>query len=126
MLPTTPYQFDTQGVPTFQPYTPIQNMPEVVYITSPEGANNYNLGPNKVGVLFSQGMDEMYIFSTDATGRRTQNDFVYTPKAKDSKSEYVTKGEFDKLKAKVDKLSTDNQKAPKKTTQKATEVLEDE
>ena len=95
-------------------------------MNSPESADAFNLPPNKTAVLFNQNNDEFYIISSDASGSRTRNDFTFKAKAKDSKSEYVTKGEFDELKAKVDKLSTDNQKAPKKTTQKATEVLEDE
>ena len=123
MLPTTPYQY----APTFPTYNPIQsNIPEIQYVNSPESADSFNLPPNKTAVLFNQNNDEFYIISSDASGSRTRNDFTFKPKAKDSKSEYVTKGEFDALKAKVDKLTTDSTKPPRKGSQKATEVLEDE
>ena len=126
MLPTTPYPYTPQGVPSFPTFTPMQNIPEIQYVNSPESADAFNLPPNKTAVLFNQNNDEFYIISSDASGSRTRNDFTFKPKAKDSKSEYVTKGEFDELKAKVDKLSSDSAKAPKKASQKATEVLENE
>ena len=126
MLPTTPYQYAPQGVPSFPTFTPMQNIPEIQYVNSADSADAFNLPPNKTAVLFNQNNDEFYIISSDASGSRTRNDFTFKPKAKDSKSEYVTKGEFDELKAKVDKLSCDCTKAPKKASQKVTEVTEDE
>ena len=122
MLPTTPYQF----TPTYPTYSPMPTIPEIQYVNSPESADSFNLPPNKTAVLFNQNNDEFYIISSDASGSRTRNDFTFKAKAKDSKSEYVTKGEFDELKAKVDKLTADTTKASRKGSQKATEVTEDE
>lgn len=122
MLPTTPYQF----TPQFPTYTPMQTIPEIQYVNSPESADSFNLPPNKTAVLFNQNNDEFYIITSDASGSRTRNDFTFKAKAKDGKSEYVTKAEFDELKAKVDKLSSDTPKAPKKGSQKVAEVAEDE
>lgn len=121
MLPTTPYQFNTY--PTFNP---IQSIPEIQYVNSPESADAFNLPPNKTAVLFNQNNDEFYIISSDASGSRTRNDFTFKAKAKDGKSDYVTRAEFDELKDKVDKLSIDNVKPSRKGSQKATEVSEDE
>ena len=126
MLPTTPYQFAPQGVPSFPTYSPMPTIPEIQYVNSPESADSFNLPPNKTAVLFNQNNDEFYIISSDASGSRTRNDFTFKAKAKDGKSEYVTRAEFDELKTKVDKLSTDIPKPPKKATQKATEVSENE
>ena len=122
MLPTTPYQF----TPTYPTFSPIQNVPEIQYVNSPESADAFNLPPNKTAVLFNQNNDEFYIISSDASGSRTRNDFTFKAKAKDGKSDYVTRAEFDELSAKVDKLTSDSVKPPRKASQKVTEVSEDE
>ena len=125
MLPTTPYQF-APATPMYSSFSPMQNIPEIQYVNSPDSADAYNLPPNKTAVLFNQNNDEFYIITSDASGSRTRNDFTFQKKAKDGKSEYVTRGEFDELKATVDKLTTEGTKAPRKASQKVTEVSEDE
>ena len=110
MLPTTPYQY----APTYPTYNPIQNnIPEIQYVNSPESADAYNLPPNKTAVLFNQNCDEFYIVSSDASGSRTRNDFTFKTKARNGKSEYVTRAEFRELKNMVENL-TGNKKYAKK------------
>ena len=119
MLPTTPYY-----APSFPTYNPIQNnIPEIQYVNSAESADAYNLPPNKTAVLFNQNNDEFYIISSDASGSRTRNDFTFKAKARNGKSEYVTRAEFRELKTMVESLSNNKQKYPKKD---ATGVTEDE
>ncbi|MBR4406093.1 MAG: hypothetical protein IKT30_06940 [Bacteroidaceae bacterium] len=109
MLPTTPYQY------AFPSYNPIQNIPEIQYVNSPESADAYNLPPNKTVVLFNQNNDEFYIVSVDASGSRTRNDFTFKPKARNNnKSEYVTRSEFRELKNMVEGLTGNKQKYSKK------------
>ena len=111
MLPTTPYQY----APTFPTYNPIQsNIPEIQYVNSAESADAYNLPPNKTAVLFNQNNDEFYIISSDASGSRTRNDFTFKAKARNGKSEYVTRSEFRELKTMVENLAGSKQKYPKK------------
>ena len=93
-----PYPTQNYHVPQF-PITPMaSNIPEIQYVNSPESADSFNLPPNKTAVLFNQNMDEFYIISADASGSRTRNDFTFKPKAKDTRSQYVTRGELEDLK----------------------------
>ena len=120
-----PYPTNNYHVPQFPTYTPIAtNIPEIQYVNSPESADAFNLPPNKTAVLFNQNNDEFYIIQSDASGTRTRNDFTFKPKAKDARSEYVTRGEFEDFKAEYEEVIKNANKAPKKTTQKATEVVE--
>ena len=96
MYPYPTNSYHAPQFPTFQPVN--QNIPEMQYVSSPESADAYNLPPNKTAVLFNQNVDEFYIISSDASGTRTRTDFTFKAKAKDRKSEYVTRGEFDELK----------------------------
>ena len=61
-----------------------------------------------------QNVDEFYIISSDASGTRTRTDFTFKAKAKDRKSEYVTRGEFDELKEMI--ASKPIRKTTKETT----------
>lgn len=122
-----PYPTNNYHVPQFPTFTPMNtSIPEIQYVNSPESADAYTLPPNKTCVLFNQNNDEFYIISADASGSRTRNDFTFKPKAKDARSEYVTRGEFDDFKAECEEIIKSANKAPKKATQKATEVTEDE
>ena len=112
MFPTVPYQYAPTSTPAFPTFNPIQtNIPEIQYVNSPESADAFNLPPNKTVVLFNSNNDEFYIVQSDASGSRTRTDFTFVKKAKDSRSEYVTRGEFEDFKASLD--------GPKKTTKKA-------
>lgn len=97
-----PYPTNNYHVPQFPTFTPItNNIPEIQYVNSPESADAFNLPPNRTAVLFNQNADEFYIISTDASGSRTRNDFTFKPKAKDTRSQYVTRGELEDFKKEV-------------------------
>lgn len=122
-----PYPTSNYHVPQFPTFTPMNtNIPEIQYVNSPESADAFNLPPNKTAVLFNQNNDEFYIIQSDASGARTRNDFTFKAKAKDARSEYVTRGEFEDFKSECEEIIKNANKAPKKATQKATEVTEDE
>ena len=89
------YPYPYNPVPNF---TPVNSIPEIQYVVSPESADNVNLPPNKTVVLFNQNCDEFYIVSSDASGSKTRNDFTFKAKAKDTRSEYVTRGELEDFK----------------------------
>ena len=97
-----PYPTNNYHVPQFPTFTPMSNsIPEIQYVNGPESADSYNLPPNKTVVLFNQNKDEFYIISSDASGSRTRNDYSFKPKAKDTRSEYVTRGEHEDFKKDV-------------------------
>jgi len=122
-----PYPTSNYHAPQYPAFTPINvNIPEIQYVNSAESADAFNLPPNKTAVLFNQNNDEFYIIQSDASGARTRNDFTFKAKAKDARSEYVTRGEFEDFKAEYEEVIKNANKAPKKATQKATEVTEDE
>ena len=114
-----PYPYTNNQVTQYPTFTPMNvNVPEIQYVASPESADSINVPPNKTAVFFNQNSDEFYIISSDASGSRVRTDFTYTRKAKDRKSEYVTRGEFDELKELI--------VSKKKSTTKEKEVAEDE
>ena len=114
MFPTVPYQFPT--------FNPIQtSIPEIQYVNSPESADAFNVPPNKTIVLFNQNNDEFYIVQSDASGSKTRTDFTFVKKAKDARSEYVTRGEFEDFKASVEASTNASKKVAKKTSQSVTE-----
>lgn len=115
-----PYANNPIPIPNFSPTN--NNLPEIQYVVSPESADNYNLPPNKTVVLFNQNSDEFYIVQTDASGSRVRNDFTFKPKAKAKPSEYVTKDEFEAFKNRCEEILTNNNRAPKKDSQRVTEV----
>ena len=111
-----PTYYAPQSAPTFPTFNPIQNnIPEIQYVNSPESADAFNLPPNKTAVLFNQNNDEFYIISSDASGSRTRNDFTFKAKAKDHKSEFVTRGEFEAFKSSVERK--DNPKKDRRSPQ---------
>ena len=121
------YPYANNHVPQYPTFTPMNvNIPEIQYVNSAESADAFNLPPNKTAVLFNQNNDEFYIISSDASGTRTRNDFTFKAKAKDARSEYVTRGEFEDFKSECEEIIKNATKTPKKATQKATEVTEDE
>lgn len=93
------YPYPTSNYHVLPAFTPSTvNIPEIQYVQSPESADAFNLPPNKTIVLFNQNNDEFYIVSSDASGTKTRNDFTFKAKAKDTRSEYVTRGELEDLK----------------------------
>ena len=112
MYPYPTQNYHVPQFPSFQTVNP--TIPEMQYVSSAESADAFNLPPNKTAVLFNQNVDEFYIISSDASGTRTRTDFTFKAKAKDRKSEYVTRGEFDELKEMIS--SKPIRKATKETT----------
>ena len=94
MFPYPTNNFHIPQVPSFTQ----NNIPEIQYVNSAESADAFNLPPNKTCVLFNQNNDEFYIISSDASGSRTRNDFTFKAKAKDTRSEFVTRGELEDFK----------------------------
>ena len=90
--------------------------------TAPERVNGlqsaqaYQLQPNDSVILWDTTQDVFYIKQSDASGFCTVKAFEYKEKVeeKETPSEYVTKGEFDELKALVDKLSSKRVEQPRK------------
>ena len=121
-----PYPTNNYHVPQFPTYTPMaSNIPELQYVNSAESADAFNLPPNKTAVLFNQNNDEFYIIQSDASGSRTRTDFTFKVKAKDSSSEYITRGEFEAFKTSITGTPTATKKTAKKATQSVTEGEEE-
>ena len=122
-----PYPVNNYHVPQYPTYNTINtNIPEIQYVNSPESADAYALPPNKTAVLFNQNNDEFYIITSDASGSRTRSDFTFKAKEKGKPVEYVTKDEFDEFKSECEVAIKSANKAPKKPSQKATEVTDNE
>ena len=112
-------------VPQFPSFTPLaSNIPEVQYVSSADSTDAFNMPPNKMAVWFNQNADEFYFVTTDASGKKSRCEFEYKPKAKDRSQEYVTRGEFDEFKTECEEIIKSTPKAPRKASQKATEVDE--
>lgn len=96
------FSYPTNHAPFYPTYVQNNvNIPEIQYVNSAESADSFNLPPNKTAVLFNQNNDEFYIISSDASGTRTRNDFTFKAKAKDTRSEFVTRGELEDFKKEV-------------------------
>ena len=124
MYPYPTQNYQIPQFPTFNSMT--STIPEVQYVPSSESVDTFTIPPNKTAVWFNENKDELYIIRTDASGNRMKKVFDYKEQAKDGRSEYVTRGEFEDFKAKYEEVIKNVNKAPKKATQKATEVTEDE
>lgn len=73
----------------------------LVRVTGTEGAKAYQMPPNSTVALFDGGEDIMYIKSTDGAGFPTIRTFQFTevnPTPEYRDAEYVTRGDFEKLK----------------------------
>ena len=93
-----------------QPHTPPER------VTGLRSAQAYQLQPNDSVILWDTTQDVFYIKQSDASGFCTVKAFEYKEKVEEKEipAEYVTKGEFDELKALVDKLSTKTLQQPRK------------
>ena len=124
MYPYPTQNYQIPQFPTFNSMT--STIPEVQYVPSSESVDAFNIPPNKTAVWFNENKDELYIIRTDASGSRVKKEFTYKEKAKDARLEYVTRGEFEDFKAEYEEVIKNANKAPKKASQKATGVTEDE
>ncbi len=99
--PTAPVQ------PYYQPTVPIpqqQTAPGLIQVTGMEGAKAYPLAPNSEVALFDSSRDVFYVKRTDAGGYPTIQAYQFAPMqeaAQTPEMEYVTRAEFDELKAMV-------------------------
>lgn len=118
-----PYQMQYQQpqAPARSYYQPMAAIPQqtgLIQVTGMEGAKAYPLAPNSEAALFDAGRDVFYVKRTDAGGYPTIQAYQFAPvqeAAPSAQPEYVTREEFDELKAMI---------APKKN--KAAEKKEEE
>lgn len=94
-------QLQNQLQPIQQAHTPPER------VNGLQSAQAYQLQPNDSVILWDSTQDVFYLKQSDASGFCTLKAFEYKEKEEEKTvpSEYVTKGEFDELKALVDKLS---------------------
>ena len=119
-----PMQYQQPQAPARNYYTPMAPIPQqqthagLIQVTGLEGAKAYPLMPNAEIALFDAGRDVFYVKRTDAGGYPTISAYQFAPMqeaAPSAQPEYVTREEFDELKAMI---------APKKT--KVAEKKEEE
>jgi hypothetical protein len=77
----------------------------IKYVSGRASAEVYQMNPNTEEVLFDNSKDTFYLVRTDASGIKsiTECDFVIK-KHEEKTSDYVSRTEFDELKAKIDEL----------------------
>jgi hypothetical protein len=78
---------------------------KIKYVSGRASAEVYQMNPNDEEVLFDNSKDTFYLVRTDASGIKsiTECDFVIK-KPEDKTNNYVSRTEFDELKAKIDEL----------------------
>jgi hypothetical protein len=78
---------------------------KIKYVSGRASAEVYQMNPNDKDVLFDNSKDTFYFVMTDASGIKSIIECDYTiKKSEDKKSDYVSRTEFDELKAKIDEL----------------------
>lgn len=78
----------------------------VIMVSGLESAKNFKLPPDSAAALFNDHEDEMYIVKTDGVGFSTVRTFKFYPvENAPVQGDFVTRAEFDELKAKLDSLS---------------------
>jgi hypothetical protein len=104
----------SQQLQALQPQMSVTN--QMQYVNNRQSAEAYQMQPNSSVVLWDSNSDKFYVKQSDASGFCTVKAFEYKEKVeeKETPTEYVTKGEFDELKALVDKLSTKTLEQPRK------------
>lgn len=77
----------------------------LVKVSGPDGARAYaaKMGPNSSAAVFEAERDVFYIVMTDGAGFPTVSAYTFSPFAEESSPspEYVTRAEFEELKAMV-------------------------
>lgn len=110
------YQQPTAPAQTY--YTPMapipqqQTAPGLIQVTGMEGAKAYPLAPNAEVALFDAGSDVFYVKRTDAGGYPTIQAYQFKPlqeAAPTQQPEYVTRQEFEELRAMITGKKEDGQ-----------------
>lgn len=117
-----PNMYMPQQAPIVQPnwyYQPTHTQPinGLVSVTGIEGAKAYQLPPNSSMPLFDGNQDLLYVKTTDAAGYPTIRTFRFEPmepvgpiEVKAEPVDYVSRSEFDKLAAMVERLKDNGEK----------------
>ena len=88
----------------FLPQFPQSNQ-KIKYVSGRASAEVYQMNPNTEDVLFDNSKDTFYFVKTDASGIKSIIECDYTiKKPEDKTSDFVSRTEFDELKAKIDEL----------------------
>ena len=99
--------------PILQPYqNQLQNLqnqmlsptPTVQYVNGRASVDNYTMQPNSSVILMDSTKDTFYIKRADASGSCTVEAYDFHKAEEETKTEYVTREEFDKLKTSLDKV----------------------
>ena len=83
-----------QIVPQVQPETE-----EIKYVSGKQGAESFQMLPNKKAILMDANEARFYIKQTDANGQATIRSFDFKETEQEKPKEYVTKEEFEAYKA---------------------------
>ena len=83
-----------QIAPQVQPETE-----EIKYVSGKQGAESFQMLPNKKAILMDANEARFYIKQTDANGQATIKSFDFKETEQEKPKEYVTKEEFEKFKA---------------------------
>lgn len=90
----------------FQPQRPIN---QYVFVNGVEGAKSYNLMPNQTVLLMDNDSPFVYMKTSNQLGQTTLRYFKLVETSEDEakgvkETNYVSRTEFDEIKAKIDKL----------------------
>ena len=72
--------------------------PTVQYVNGRQSVDNYAMQPNTSVILMDSTKDTFYIKKADASGSCTVESYDFRRSKEDTKTEYVTRAEFDELK----------------------------
>ena len=94
--------------PILQPYqNQLQNLqnqiltaptPTIQYVNGRQSADSYQMQPNSSVILMDSTKDTFYLKKADASGSCTVEAYDFFKSEEESKSEYVTRSEFEELK----------------------------
>ena len=89
-----PYQNQLQNLQN-QMLSPTQ---AIQYVNGRSSADNYVMQPNSSVILMDSTMDRFYLKKSDASGACITEAYDFYKAEEDTKSEYVTRKEFEELK----------------------------
>lgn len=88
--------------PFQQPMMPVQQETEdIKYVNGKQGAEAFQMLPNKKALLMDANNAKFYIKQTDANGQATIKSYDFKETEDEKPIEYVTKAEFEAYKAKM-------------------------
>ena len=95
-----PYQNQLQNLQN-QMLTPTPasiTAPTIQYVNGRQSVDNYAMQPNTSVILMDSTKDTFYIKKADASGSCTVESYDFRKSKEDTRTEYVTRAEFDELK----------------------------